>query len=301
MSTGTVPQQTRPARPTRPTRPTRLATVDGRQRTGIGGWAILLILALFAVGPLIIFVFAAFKTQSELVGDPFGLPADLLWSNFADAWNQAHMGRGLYNSLVLVAGTVLGTVVIAGLAAYAMARLDLPGAGSVILYLLVSSALPMQMFLVPLFYIWTRTGLYDTKLGLIIIYCATLTPFATLLLRAFLLTLPRELEEAARIDGAGELKIAARVILPNALSGILTVALVTALAAYNEFLFAVTFLQSESQMPISTSFFSFQQAYVQNAVLNAAAGLIMLLPMLGLFLVLQRRFVAGIANTGMAG
>ncbi|MFD0743432.1 carbohydrate ABC transporter permease [Phytohabitans flavus] len=274
--------------------------MSGRRPAGIGGWAVLLILALFAVGPLIIFVFAAFKTQAELVDNPFGPPAKLLWSNFADAWSQAHMGRGLANSAILVTGTVVGTLIIAGLAAYAMARLDLPGGGSVILYLLVSSALPMQMFLVPLFYIWTQTGLYDTKLGLIIIYCATLSPFGTLLLRAFLLTLPRELEEAARIDGAGELRIAARVILPNALPGILTVALITALAAYNEFLFAVTFLQSDAQMPVSTSFFAFQQSYVQNDVLIAAAGLIMLLPMLALFLVLQRRFVEGMANTGMA-
>ncbi|GAA1874475.1 carbohydrate ABC transporter permease [Asanoa iriomotensis] len=284
---------------TKPAR-ARAAVVAGQRPAGIGGWAILLILALFAVGPLIIFVFAAFKTQAEIVENPFGLPADLLWSNFSQAWQQAHMGRGLTNSLVLVAGAVAGTLVIAGLAAYAMARLDLPGGGSVILYLLVSSALPMQMFLVPLFFIWTRTGLYDTKLGLIIIYCATLTPFATLLLRAFLLTLPRELEEAARIDGAGELRIAARVILPNALPGILTVALITALATYNEFLFAVTFLESDEQMPVSTSFFAFQQSYVQNTALTAAAGLIMLVPMLAIFLVLQRRFVEGMANTGMA-
>jgi raffinose/stachyose/melibiose transport system permease protein len=268
----------------------------GRLKTG---WLVLGLLAAFAVGPLIVFVFAAFKTQSELADNPLGPPAHLLWSNFADAWNQANMGRGLLNSLILVSGTVAGTIVVAGLAAYAMARLQLRGGGAVLAYLLVASSLPMQMFLVPLFYIWTRAGLYDTRLGLIIIYVAVFSPFATLLLRAFLLTLPKELEEAARMDGAGELRVATRVVLPNALPGLLTVALVTALSAYNEFLFAVTFLQSDSSMPVSTTFFAFQQSYVQNGVLNAAAGLIMLAPMLLIFLALQRRFTEGLANTGM--
>ncbi|MET7402325.1 carbohydrate ABC transporter permease [Dactylosporangium sp. NPDC005572] len=264
------------------------------------GWLVLGLLLAFAIGPVIVFVFAAFKTQAELAEDPLGPPSQLLWSNFADAWTQAAMGRGLLNSLILVSGTVLGTVVVAGLAAYAMARLQLRGGGVVLSYLLISSSLPMQMFLVPLFYIWTRAGLYDTHLGLVIIYVAVFSPFATLLLRAFLLTLPRELEEAARMDGAGELRIAARVVLPNALPGVLTVALVTALSTYNEFLFAVTFLQSDAAMPVSTTFFAFQQSYVQNGVLNAAAGLIMLLPMLVLFVTLQRRFTEGLANTGMS-
>ena len=272
-----------------------------RPPAGIGGWIILVLQLAFAIGPILILVSAAIKTQSELAENPLGLPSELLWSNFGDAWTQAAMGSGLVNSLVLVAGTVLGTLIVAGLAGYAMARLDLPGGGGVLAYLLISSSLPMQMFLVPLFYIWTRFGLYDTRFGLIVIYVAVFSPFATLLLRAFLLSLPRELEEAARIDGAGELRIAARVILPNAVPGLLTVALVTALSAYNEFLFAVTFLQTEDKMPVSTAFFSFQQSYVQNGVLNAAAGLIMLLPMLILFLVMQKRFVEGLANTGMNG
>jgi raffinose/stachyose/melibiose transport system permease protein len=285
-----------------PTRRARSATAltGGRQKAGIGGWIVLALLLAFAIGPLLVFVFASFKTQAELAEDPLGLPAQLLWSNFADAWTQAAMGQGLTNSFIIVAGTVVGVTLIASLAAYSMARLDLPGGSSVITYLLITSALPMQMFLVPLFYLWTQAGLYDSLLGLIIIYVAVFSPFATLLLRAFLLALPRELEEAARIDGASEIRIALQVILPNAVPGLLTIALVTALTAYNEFLFAVTFLQDSALMPISTTFFAFQTSYVQNGVLNAAAGIIMLVPMLTLFLALQRRFVDGLANTGMS-
>ena len=158
--------------------------------------------------------------------------------------------------------------------------------------------MPFQFFLVPLFYIWTRVGLYDNFWGLVLIYVAIFSPFATLLLRSFLVGLPREYEEAARVDGAGELAVLYRVVLPQAWSGLLTVALVTALATYNEFLFAVTFLQSADKQPVGIALYSFRQGYLQDQTLISAAGLIMLLPVLVLFVLLQRRFTAGMSASG---
>jgi raffinose/stachyose/melibiose transport system permease protein len=272
--------------------------------TGRVGWfthVLLCVLALFALGPLVIFVFSALKTQSELATSPLSFPSSLQWSNFATAWERAYMGAGLLNSVIIVAGTVAGVCVIAGCAAYAMARLDLPGSGAFITYLLVTSSLPTQMFLVPLFYLWTSLHLYDTLFGLIVIYWGLFSPFATLLLRSFMLTIPREFEEAARIDGAGELRVLFRVVLPNAVPGFLTIALVTALSAYNEFLFAVTFIQDSFLLPVSTTFFTFQEGFTQDFTLIGAAGVIMVLPMLILFLALQRRFIEGISASGLGG
>ena len=272
--------------------------------TGRVSWfthVLLCVLALFALGPLVIFVFSALKTQSELATSPLSFPSSLQWSNFATAWERAYMGAGLFNSVIIVAGTVAGVCVIAGCAAYAMARLDLPGSGAFITYLLVTSSLPTQMFLVPLFYLWTSLHLYDTLFGLIVIYWGLFSPFATLLLRSFMLTIPREFEEAARIDGAGELRVLFRVVLPNAVPGFLTIALVTALSAYNEFLFAVTFIQDSFLLPVSTTFFTFQEGFTQDFTLIGAAGVIMVLPMLILFLALQRRFIEGISASGLGG
>ncbi|MEU6496963.1 carbohydrate ABC transporter permease [Streptomyces sp. NPDC046984] len=278
--------------------------VGRRRRLPIGRTAVyvaLTALAAFSLGPIVLFFFNALKTNSEYAADSLGLPKNWTWSNFTSAWSQANMAAGLWNSLLIVLGTVVMTCMVASLAAYALARLKVRGASGFMTYLLVSSALPSQMFLVPLFYMWARAGLYDTRIGLILIYCGLFSPFGTLLLRSFLLGIPREMEEAARVDGAGELRVFLRVVLPNALPGILTVALTTGLSAYNEFLFAVTMIQSDSKMPLSTTFFTFQQGFTQNFTLISAAGLIMIAPMLILFLLLQRRFINGLANSGMGG
>ncbi|MCI2416145.1 carbohydrate ABC transporter permease [Saccharopolyspora sp. K220] len=270
-------------------------------RTGLPGYVILGLLALFALGPLVLFAFNSLKTRDELAVNSFGPPSGLHWANFAEAWQEANMAAGLRNSVIVVLGTVVGVCVIAGLAAYALARMDLPHTGGIMLWLVVGGALPTQMFLVPLFFLWAKLNLYDSLFGLIVVYWALFAPFATLLLRSFLVGLPREYEEAARIDGASELRILTRVVAPVAAPGFLTVALVTGLSAYNEFLFAVTFIQDSDKMPVSTALFSFQQGFTQDYALLSAAGLIMLLPMVLLFLFLQRRFIDGIAASGLGG
>jgi raffinose/stachyose/melibiose transport system permease protein len=264
-------------------------------------YTILLLLAIFAIGPLVLALFNALKTQSQLAADPLGWPSHPQWHNFVDAWTQANMGAGLRNSAILVIGTALGVCVISGSAAYAMSRLKVPGSNFFILYLLVTASLPIQLFLVPLFFIWTNIGLYDNLFGLIIIYWAIYSPFATLLIRSFMVTLPKEYEEAARLDGAGDLRVLIRVILPLAWPGFLTAALVAGLQAYNEFMLAVTFIQSSGKMPVSISFFSFQSGYTQNYTLTSAGGLIMVVPVLIAFLFLQRRFIEGYTSSSMTG
>lgn len=283
------------------TQPSRASRRRSFRSAGTVTYVLLTLLAIFSVGPILLFTFNALKTPAEYAADSIGLPSSWQWGNFLTAWTQANMAAGLKNSVIIVSGTVALTVLVAGCAAYGLARLEVRGGSVFITYLLVASSLPAQMFLVPLFFLWTRMGLYDTYLGLIVIYCGLFSPFATLLLRSFLLTIPKEFEEAARMDGAGELAVLFRVILPNALPGLLTIALTTGLSAYNEFLFAVTFIQNDALMPLSTTFFSFRQGFSQDYTLISAAGFIMIAPMLLLFLALQRRFIDGLSSSGLGG
>jgi raffinose/stachyose/melibiose transport system permease protein len=207
----------------------------------------------------------------------------------------------MVNSAILTVGTVVGVCIISGAAAYAMARLDLPGTDVVLLYLFVASALPFQLFLVPLFFLWSSLQLTNTLIGLIIIYWAIFSPFATLLLRSYLVALPRGFEDAARIDGATELQILLRVILPLSWPGFLTIALVSGLGAWNEFLFALTFIQDDALKPVTTSFNAFQSNFSRDWGLTSAAGIIIIIPVVILFLLLQRRFISGLTAGGLKG
>ncbi|WP_036961778.1 carbohydrate ABC transporter permease [Promicromonospora kroppenstedtii] len=263
-------------------------------------WIVLGLLALYALGPLLVFAFNAFKSAREIDSNPLGLPQSFSWGNFAVAWEQAHMGGALLNSLVIAVATATGVALIATMAAYAMTRLDLPGGGAWILWLLVSSSLPIQLFLVPLVSWWSTLGLYNQPIGLIIIYWAVYSPFATLLVRAFLIGMPKEYEEAARLDGAGELGVFARIVLPMIRPAVLTAALVSGLQAYNEFMLAVTFIQDRDFQPVALSLYSFQQGFTTDWSLVSAAGLLMALPVVVLFLTMQRTFIDGYVSRGIA-
>jgi raffinose/stachyose/melibiose transport system permease protein len=272
---------------------------------GIGStpvsYIVLILLALFAALPLLVLLFNSVKSSLELGLNPLGFPKAFDWGNYVTAWIQGNLGRGLLNSVILVSGTIVGTWICAGMAAYTIARLDLPFKRGFSNYFFIVISLPVQMFLVPLFFLWTKIGLVNTLPGLIIIYIAVNTPFATLLLRTFLVGIPRELDEAARIDGANEWQIATRVILPLARPGFLTVGLVVGLSAYNELLFAVTFISDPTKLPIATAFLSFSQGFTQQFGLVNAAGVIMIIPVLVLFLLMQRRFISGLATGGLKG
>jgi raffinose/stachyose/melibiose transport system permease protein len=261
----------------------------------------LVLLALFAGLPLLVLLSNSLKSALDLGLNPLGIPREFDFDNYITAWNQGNLAQGLLNSLILVAGTIVGTWICAGMASYTIARLDLPGKRFFGNYFFVVISLPVQMFLVPLFFLWSKLGLIDTLPGLIIIFVALNTPFATLLLRTFLVGIPKELDEAARIDGANEWQIATQVILPLAQPGFLTVGLVTGLGAYNELLFAVTFMSTPSKLPISTAFLQFSQGNTQLYGLVNAAGIIMIIPVVILFLFMQRRFISGLASGGLKG
>jgi raffinose/stachyose/melibiose transport system permease protein len=276
----------------------------GRQRrepSKIPYYVILVLLALFALGPLVILVFNSLKSNAEIGRNPLGLPLSPVFENFPAAWTQGDFATTMVNSIILTGGTVVGVCIIAGTSAYAMARLDLPGTDAVLLYLFVASAVPFQLFLVPLFFLWSTLNLTNTRFGLILIYWAIFSPLATLLLRSYLVGLPRDFEDAARIDGANELQVMLRVVLPLSWPGLLTVALISGLAAWNDFFFAITFIQDNNLKPVTTSFLAFQTNFSQDWGLTSAAAIYIILPIVVLFLILQRRFISGLTAGGLKG
>ena len=274
---------------------------NGREPSQIPYYVILIGLAFFALAPLVVLVFNSLKSSAQLGRNPLGPPLEPIFTNFPKAWELGNFAVTMRNSAIITVGTIVGVCVIAGMAAYALSRLDLPGSDGVLFYLFVGSAVPVQLFLVPLFFLWSNLQLTNTLIGVIIIYWAIYSPFATLLLRSYLVALPRDFEDAARIDGANELQVLTRVVVPLAWPGFLTVALVCGLAAWNEFFFAITFIQDDNLKPIATSFLAFQNQFSRDWGLTSAAGLFMIMPVIILFLVLQRRFIEGLASGGLKG
>lgn len=272
-----------------------------RQRTAspIPSYMILILLAVFAIGPLVILIMNSVKSTAEIGRNPIGFPETVILQNFADAWQEGNYATTIRNSVVLTFGTIVGTLTIAGLAAYALARLKLKGANLIAFYFLVGTSVPAQLFMIPLFFVWRELGLVNTHIGLILIYCGIYSPFSTYLLRSYMIALPEEFVEAAKIDGASNWVIFRHIIMPLSWPGFLTAGLVVGLNVWNEFLFAVTFLPGTDQRPIATSLFAFQARFGRDWGLTSAGSVIMVLPIIVLFLMLQRRFMEGLTAGGL--
>lgn len=273
------------------------------RRSGGLAWyyVALCVLAFIAVAPLFVLAFNSLKDSAELGRNPLGVPLHPQFDNFREAWTRGDYATSIRNSAIISLFTVIGVCIIASLAAYALSRLDLPGGGLVVAYLFAGITIPAQLYIIPLFFLWVKLDLIDSRIGLIIIYWAIFSPFATLLLRSYLMALPRELEDASRVDGANEWQVLTKIVLPLALPGVLVVALVAALMSWNEFFFAITFIQSEDLKPVTISFLAFQGRFGRDWGLTSAAGIIVILPMLAIFLALQRRFIAGLTSGALKG
>lgn len=267
----------------------------------IPNYIILVLLAVFSVIPILLLFLNSLKTTNEIQQNPFGLPEVARAGNYVDAWIKGGFTTTMANTLFLTSSTILMVVVIGGLAAFALARFRFSGANALSFYLLVGTSVPALLFMVPLYFMWARLGLVNSLPGLVIIYAALYSPFATYLLRSFLISIPMDFEEAARIDGANDIQVLLSVILPLAWPGFLTVVLVVGLGVWNEFLFAVTFLQHPDLKPISTSLLAFQTRFQRDWGLTSAASMIMIIPIIILFLSLQRQFIEGLARGGLKG
>lgn len=272
----------------------------GRTASLLPNYVVLTLLVLFSLLPICTLLFNSLKTTAESRLNPLGLPLrGIRWQNYPTAWVQGHYSTTVRNSGIITLGTVAGVLLVAGLASYSMVILDLPGADGLVFYLLVGSSMPAQLFMVPLFFLWNKLGLTDNLLGMIIIYSATMSPFATFLLRSYMVAIPEDFKDAARIDGASEGQIFRHVIVPIIWPGFLTAGLVAGLGAWNEFLFAVTFLHREEMKPVSTSLYAFVDRYSTDWGLTSAASVMMILPVIVIFLSLQRHFIEGLTQGGL--
>ncbi len=260
---------------------------------------VLLLLTAFAVIPLCVLTFNSLKTNLEIGQNPLGPPTNIVAENFPEAWEKGKFAVTMRNSVIYVVATIAAELVLGGLAAYALARKKPPGSDLLMLYFLVASTIPVWMYIVPLFVQFRMLKLLGTMHGLIIIYIAGSAPLTIFLLRSYMIDLPSELEDAARVDGANEFQVLTRIVLPLTKPGFLTVGLVVGLGVWNEFTLALTFIHDPSRFPVTTSFFKFVDRFDRDWALTSAGAIIIIFPVMVLFLALQRQFIEGLAEGGI--
>ena len=274
-----------------------------KKREGLFNHFILMILAMTIILPLLVLLFNSIKPQSEFGTNPLGFPKEIRLMNYYDAWVIGGYARIFLNSFILVAGSLIVNLTLSGMAAFSLAVLNPRGKLTIVLgiYLLVGISIPAQMFILPLFILWKNLYLTNTRIGLIIIYSALNAPFAVFLIRSYMIQLPSELFDAAKIDGANTFQLFYKIALPLSWPVFLTTGLVVGLAVWNEFLFALTFMQTEAYKPISTILFAFQSRFENDYSLVSAASIMMAAPIAILFMFFQRKFIAGLTGGGLKG
>jgi len=262
---------------------------------------ILAIAAGIALFPLSLMVISALKKSTEIVANPLALPSTPQWINFARAWTDAQLGRSLLNSTETTGFAVVMICSTCSMAAYALARRAGHGLGWISAYLLGTTTLPIQLYLFPLYFGFAHLGLIDNVFALSFVYTAVFSPFAIFLLRTYYLAIPRELEEAAIIDGANRWQVFTKVLLPLVSPGILTVAIISGLNIWNEFLISSTFLQSHDQQTAVVRFYTLGGQYTSDWGEIMAAAILIVAPAVGFFLLMQRRFIQGMAAGSVKG
>ncbi len=259
-------------------------------------FVVALVVTVFWLVPLVILFMNSFKSPQEfLMGNGLTPPhAFHLFDNIARAWVKG-LGSGMVNSLLYGAVGSVAAVLLASFAAFGIVRLRIPGGLFWFLLIYSGTIFPFQMYLIPLFDLYLRTNMYDTRLGMIAFYIAITIPFCVFVMRGFFLTVPWELQEAASLDGATSWQILWRVMFPLATAPLILLVLIQFTWIWNDLLFGLVLSKSDSVRPIMVALVGMQGVYgASDGPSVIAATLVGTLPTLLLFLALQRYFVRGL-------
>lgn len=260
--------------------------------------AILAAGAILVAAPVVWAVLSSFKTPTELAQRPPSLlPASFAPNNYLEALGSFNFTDYLLNSVIVTVAATILTLIINSMAAFALAKYNFRGRDALFLLILATIMIPLQVILVPVYQMVSSLGLVNSLWGMIIPPAAT--PTGVFLLRQYMLTIPDENIEAARIDGAGEFRIFRSVILPLARPAIAVVAIFSIIWRWNDFLWPLIIAQDERlyTLPVALARFNSELVVPFNLVL--AMSVLSMVPVIVMFLLLQRQIVTGIAQTGL--
>ncbi len=251
--------------------------------------------SLLLLVPLFWMVLASLKPRSELFGKPFNLPSQVDWGGYQRALDGGLL-HYMTNSTIVTVAAVIITLIVGGLAAYALARMEFIGRNLIYGVIIASYAIPMHGILVPLYDTLVFFKLTNTYFGMILPYVTFGLPFSVMILYAFLVDFPIEIVEAARIDGCSELGILWRIVVPLSLPAIVSVAIFQGVAVWNEFLLALITVSDDALKTIPLGLVAFKGRYVTDWTAILASITLTSLPILILFIVFQRQFIRSLGG-----
>lgn len=260
----------------------------------------LFFLVIIVLYPLYWTIINSLKTNNELFASPFSLPHKLLFKNYISAWNLG-LSQYFLNSIYVSSISIIITVFLGALCAYGLSRFDIKGKNLIFMVVLGGLMLSPEVALVSLYKILQILHLYNTRWAMIIPYIAFKLPFSVFLMRSYFISFPKDMEEAATIDGCNTFQVFYKIVVPISLPIFASTAIMDAIFVWNEFLFALVFVENKAITTIPVGLMAFRDALNTDWTVLLAGITIATLPMAILFLCMQKYFVKGLTSGAVKG
>ncbi|SDJ59813.1 N-acetylglucosamine transport system permease protein [Nonomuraea maritima] len=273
-----------------PARP-RSGVLNGLSHVALAVWALLIIL------PLVWTFLASFKNNTEIFGDPLQLPGELRLDAWGRAWDKAHIGRYMFNTVIVVFFGTAGTMLFGAMAAYVLARFSFAGSKLIYYYFVAGLAFPVFLALGPLFFVVRQFGLLNSHVGLVLVYIAYSLPFTVFFLAAFFRTLPEAVAEAAMIDGASHTRTFFQVMVPMARPGLISITIFNVLGQWNQYLLPLVLVAGDPDKWVLTqgiASISTLAGYEADWPALFAALSLTILPVMVVYVIFQRQIQSGL-------
>lgn len=258
--------------------------------------ALLLILVVYtgyALGPMLWLTSMSLRTTAEINLDHYALPTTLHWWKFQHAWVNSSYGTYFWNSVVVVGGAVALVTAIGAAAAFCLARYRFPGNRLILMAIFSTILLPPQITIIALFQIMIEYGLFNTLLGLVLVYAGVQLPLTIYLLEGFFARLPQDLFDAARMDGYGDLEVFWRIAMPLAMPAVITTVIVNLILLWNEFLYAVVLITDDAKRTMPLGVQKFMGDQFSDIGMVATGALISIVPVIVLYMFFSEKIIRG--------
>jgi raffinose/stachyose/melibiose transport system permease protein len=268
----------------------------------VGLWIALVVVAIIWIAPFVFIVFTSLKTNAEVMGSSaFAPPVEPAWGNYVSAWARGRFDTTFWNSTIITVIKVPLGLMMSAMAAYALAKIEIRGGKLLLIAILFGTMIPFQVMLAPLFTLVNSMRLIDTYPGVILPYLAFGIPYQVFILHGFFRGIPKELSEAARIDGASHFTIFRRIFLPVSLPVLAALLILDFVSTWNEFAMALVLLQDRDMWTLPLGLSAFQGQFSRDYGQLNSAIVMTVLPATLVYLIFQRYFVSGLTSGAVKG